>query len=196
MANIVDNLLGILGSKKAEGEKKGKYFLELDETEDPKPSQVAAKVESAVSQAADNVSKAVESIKPQVEEAASQVGEKVSQAVGSIKPQVEEVASQVGDKVSEVVDSVKAEVTSDSSKKGKRPSVKDKATKKQQAKSEATPAVAAQPAAPKAAKPAEPDIKTFAPDYLNTVFVTSSRRTPGPSLNSFKKMANEVVRRK
>jgi NADH dehydrogenase/NADH:ubiquinone oxidoreductase subunit G len=196
MANIVDNLLGILGSKKDASGKKGKYFLELNESEDPKPSQVAAKVEAAASQVKEKVSQAADSVKPQVEAAASEVKEKVSQAVDSVKPQVEAAASEVKEKVSQAVESVKpqAEAGKDKEKKSKRTSVKDRATKKQEAKSALAPTVDPKPAAPipQPAKPAASEIKTFAPNYLNVSFVTSSRRRPGPSLNTFKNMAKDV----
>ncbi|PSB04483.1 hypothetical protein [Merismopedia glauca] len=192
MANIVDNLLGgILGSKKNGSGKKGKYFLELKESEDPKPNQAVAKVEAAVSQVGENVSKAVDSVKPKVEAAASQVGENVSKAVDSVKPKVEAAVSQVEATVSQVVETVKPEAANE--KKSKRTSVKDKATKKQQATSQPAPAVDPAPAAAtaKVAKSAQSDLKTFSP-YLNVNFVSSSRRRPGPSLDAFKSMAKEV----
>jgi NADH dehydrogenase/NADH:ubiquinone oxidoreductase subunit G len=179
MANIVDNLLGIIGSKKDGSAKKGKYFLELNDSEDPKPSQVVAKVEAAASEVKEKVSQAVDSVKPQVEAAASEVKEKVSQAVDSVKPQVDAAVSQVAE-------TVKPEASNE--KKSKRTSVKDRATKKQEAKSAPAPTVDPKPAAPipQPAKPAASEIKTFAPNYLNVSFVSSSRRRPGPSLNTFK----------
>jgi hypothetical protein len=172
MANIVDNLLGgILGSKKDGSSKKGKFFLELDESQDPKPNQAVAKVEAAVSEV-------VETVKPKVEAA-------VSEVVEAVKPKVETV-------VSEVVETVKPEAGKE--KKSKRTSVKDKATKKQAEASQAIPAVDPQPAAPipQPTQPAVSEIKTFAPNYLNVSFVTNSRRRPGPSLDTFKSMAKQV----
>jgi hypothetical protein len=192
MANIVDNLLGgILGSKNKDSGKKGKYFLELNE-EDPKPKQVAAKVEAAVSQAADAVKPKVEAAvskvadvadaaKPKVEAAVAKVESTVSEAADKVKPQVEAAASKVADTVKS------------KEKKSKRTSVKDKAPKTAEAQAQPAPVADPLPAATaKAAKPVASEIKTFAPNYWNAAFNSTSRRRPGPSLDPFKNMAKDM----
>ena len=171
--NFFGGILGFFG--RLLGLKKSEYFMDLGESSAKEPAKVApAKVEDAVAK--------VEAVVPA----------KVEAAVAK----VEDAVAKVGDAVAAVPAKVEA-VMSGKSEPAKKAKVEKKSKKKEKEPVASVPAKTSEPAQVPAAvtngkvpSQAEP-IRTFAPNNLMPI-PTTTRRSPGPSMNNFREMARQV----
>jgi len=144
------------------GLKKSEYFMDLGESSAKEPAKVAPAKEPA----------------------------KVAPA------KVEAAVAKVGDAVAAVPAKVEA-VMSGKSEPAKKDKVEKKSKKKEKEPVASVPAKTSEPAQVPAAvtngkvpSQAEP-IRTFAPNNLMPI-PTTTRRSPGPSMNNFREMARQV----
>ena len=164
--NFFGGIFGFFG--RLLGLKKSEYFMDLGESSAKEPAKVAAaKVESAVA-------KKVEAAPAKVEDAVA----KVEDAVAAVPAKVEAVMS-------------------DKSEPAKKAKVEKKSKKKEKEAVASLPAKTSEPAKVPAAvtngkvsSQAESD-RTFAPNNLMPI-PTTTRRSPGPSMNNFREMARQV----
>jgi hypothetical protein len=154
---------GLLGLKKSE------YFMDLGESSAKEPAKVAP-----------------------AKEPAKVAPAKVEAAVAK----VEDAVAKVGDAVAAVPAKVEA-VMSGKSEPAKKAKVEKKSKKKEKEPVASVPAKTSEPAQVPAAvtngkvpSQAEP-IRTFAPNNLMPI-PTTTRRSPGPSMNNFREMARQV----
>jgi hypothetical protein len=162
--NFFGGIFGFFG--RLLGLKKSEYFMDLGESSAKEPAKVAAaKVEAVVAK--------VEAAPAKVEDAVAKVGD----AVAAVPAKVEAVKS-------------------DKSEPAKKAKVEKKSKKEKEAVA-SVPAMTSEPAKVPAAvtnakvpSQAEPN-RTFAPNNLMPI-PTTTRRSPGPSMNNFREMARQV----
>ncbi|WP_009634385.1 hypothetical protein [Synechocystis sp. PCC 7509] len=199
LTGILSFFVGLFAGKKAQADKqiasgsakakkRSGYFMELDESEDPKflTEPVAA------------VKQAVEKTKNATVEAAKQVAEivKTSEPVAATKQAIDK------DKTSEPVTAAKQAIdeakNTESTPKETTKTAEPVAAKKSKVELVQTAeGLKAEPAKPSKSIAASSNGQsktetTFAPKYLNPVNSSSSRRRPGANMTNFLDMANQV----
>ena len=160
--NFFGGIFGFFG--RLLGLKKSEYFMDLGESSAKEPAKVAPAKEPAKVEAA--------------------------------PAKVEAAVAKVGDAVAAVPAKVEA-VMSDKSEPAKKAKVEKKSKKKEKEAVASLPAKTSEPAKVPAAvtngkvsSQAESD-RTFAPNNLMPI-PTTTRRSPGPSMNNFREMARQV----
>ncbi|MBE9095842.1 hypothetical protein [Tychonema sp. LEGE 07203] len=160
--NFFGGIFGFFG--RLLGLKKSEYFMDLGESSAKEPAKVAPAKEPAK----------VEAAPAKVEDAVA----KVEDAVAAAPAKVEAAMSGKPEPAK------KAKVEKKSKKKDKEPVASVPAKTSEPAK---VPAAATNGKVPSQAEPN----RTFAPNNLMPI-PTTTRRSPGPSMNNFREMARQV----